>query len=66
MMRRDIKRAEGSESLSRPYRDLSDPVKDRGVYLKHWLRVCVRCVQQVCSSTQKALSQPQGCVCAAA
>lgn len=66
MMCRNIKRAEGSESFSRPHKDLSDPMKDMGVYLKRWLRVCVRCVQQVCSSTQKALSQPQGCVCAAA
>lgn len=45
---------------------LSDQVEDRGVYLESWLWLCTRCVQQVCGSAEKALSHPQGCVCAAA
>lgn len=57
-----IKRHE--KLLSHPHTGLS--VKDSDVYLERWLLLCVRCVQQVCSSTQKVLSQPQGCVCAAA
>ena len=51
-------------SQKRPFS--SAPVKGRSVYLESWHRLCTRCVQQVCGSAEKALSQPQGCVCAAA
>lgn len=53
-----------AKPLSHPHKGLL--VKDRRVYLELWLQLCVRCVPQVCSSTHKVLSQPQGCVCAAA
>lgn len=59
-------RAGGWKPCSHPRKGLSEPVKGRSVYLESWHWVCARCVQQVCGSAEKALSLPQGCVCAAA
>lgn len=54
------------ESPAHIPKGLSDPVKGRSVYLESWQWLCTRCVQQVCGFAEKALSQPQRCVCAAA
>lgn len=54
------------ESPAHIPKGLSDSVKGRSVYLESWHWLCARCVQQVCGSAEKALSQPQGCVCASA
>lgn len=65
MMHCNMKELMGESTAHIP-KGLSDPVKGTSVYLESWHRLCARCVQQVCGSAEKALSQPQGCVCAAA
>lgn len=52
------------ESPAHIPKGLLDSVKVSSVYLECWHWLCARCVQQVCGSAEKALSQPQGCVCA--
>lgn len=54
------------ESPAHIPKGLSDPVRGRSVYLDSWHCLSTRCIEQVCGFSEKALSQPQRCVCAAA